>query len=1147
MKRIVKTKGKSKSSLPVIPLRFITATSIFDGHDSAINIIRRILQDQGAEVVHLGHNRSVDEIVRAALQEDVDGIAISSYQGGHVEFFQYLIDRLRQAGAERIRVFGGGGGTITADEAAALEKYGVEKIYSPEEGRQLGLEGMGQDILKRTQLAVQLRKLEQKFTLDDHFAIGQWLTMIEQGEITAKHLPRPNATIRPVPVVGITGTGGAGKSSVMDELLHYLLHCFPDLHIAILAIDPTRDKSGGALLGDRIRLNSLGNERLYMRSMATRRRNFAISDKLNDCIAFLKSLGYGLILVETAGIGQADVGIVEQVDLSLYVMTNEYGAPSQLEKIQMLDYADIVVLNKSDKRGAQDALRDIRRQWRRDHKAFKLGDNEVPVYATVASNWHDPGIQQLLIGLCDRLSQLPGQAGVWSLANGIELPLAQHTTQSDSGLIPPHRTHYLAQISENGLAQGNTIEQQVSTVAQAYSFYQTLEALADRALPQPLARYPDAEIDKEKDKTLAALRGKYNAALAQLTDESMSLLQQWPEIKASMQAEHYSYSVRGQEFSGDNYVESLSRLQIPKIAVPDYENWGEQLRFLLKENLPGAYPYTAGVFPYRREEEDPTRMFAGEGTPERTNRRFHYLALGQKSIRLSTAFDPITLYGEDAAPRPDIYGRIGMSGVSITNLDDMKKLYSGFDLCQPSTSVSMTINGPAPIILAWFLNTAIDQQVEKYLRANGQWAQAEKKIAKLYKDQARPHYQGDLPPGNDGLGLGMLGVTGDQLVAADVYQKIRSETLKVIRGTLQADILKEDQAQNECIFPLELGLRMMGDIQEYFIANNVRNYYSVSISGYHIAEAGANPVTQLAFTLANGFTLVEYYLARGMKVDDFAPQMSFFFSNGMDPEYAVIGRVARRIWARAMRDIYNANERSQKLKYHIQTSGRTLHAQTLGFNDIRTTLQALYAIYDNCNSLHTNAYDEALTTPTEESVRRALAIQMIINRELGLNFNQNPNQGSFIIDKLTDLVEETVYQEFQRLSERGGVLGAMETLYQRGKIQDESLYYEQRKHDGRLPIVGVNTFLSHTERDAAVQSAKLIRSDETEKQAQIDTVTEFKQYHTRASADAIERIKTVVTEGGNTFAVLMDASKDCTLGQITQALYDVVGRYRRRV
>jgi methylmalonyl-CoA mutase len=1147
MKRAAKTKVQAKSNPPTVPLRFITATSIFDGHDSAINIIRRILQDQGAEVVHLGHNRSVDEIVRAALQEDVDGIAISSYQGGHVEFFKYLIDLLHQAGGDRIRVFGGGGGTITAEEASALEKYGVEKIYSPEQGRQLGLEGMGHDILARTQAAAQIRKPAADLSTNDHFAIGQWLTLIEQGEITAKHLPNASTAIRPVPVVGITGTGGAGKSSVMDELLHYLLHCFPELQIAILAIDPTRDKSGGALLGDRIRLNSLNSERLYMRSMATRQRNLAINDKLNDCIAFLKSVGFGLILVETAGIGQADVGIVEQVDLSLYVMTNEYGAPSQLEKIQMLDYADIVVLNKSDKRGAQDALRDIRRQWRRDHKAFKLSDQEVPIYATVASNWHDPGIQQLLIGLCQRLNQLPGQAEQWSLEGGMKLPFTANAHPTDTVLIPPNRTHYLAQISENGLSQRAIIKQQVSAAAQAHGYYQSLQALGDRALPIPLHQYPAAKISKEKDKTLAALRSKYNEALAQLSEEALALLQQWPDTKASLQAEHYSYNVRGQEFTGDNYVESLSRLQIPKIAVPDYDNWGEQLRFLLKENLPGAYPYTAGVFPYRREEEDPTRMFAGEGTPERTNRRFHYLALGQKSIRLSTAFDPITLYGEDAAPRPDIYGRIGMSGVSITNLDDMKKLYSGFDLCLPSTSVSMTINGPAPIILAWFLNTAIDQQVEKYLHVNGQWEQAEKKLAKLYKNQPRPHYQGDLPPGNDGLGLGMLGVTGDQLVPADVYQKIRSETLKSIRGTLQADILKEDQAQNECIFPLELGLRMMGDIQEYFIANQVRNYYSVSVSGYHIAEAGANPITQLAFTLANGFTLVEYYLARGMKIDDFAPQMSFFFSNGMDPEYAVIGRVARRIWARAMRDIYGANERSQKLKYHIQTSGRTLHAQTLGFNDIRTTLQALYAIYDNCNSLHTNAYDEALTTPTEESVRRALAIQMIINRELGLNFNQNPNQGSFIIDKLTDMVEEAIYQEFERLSERGGVLGAMETLYQRGKIQDESLYYEHRKHDGRLPIVGVNTFLSEAEIDTAVQSAKLIRSDESEKQAQIDTVVEFKQHHTPTTTDAIEHIKTVVTEGGNTFAVLMDAAKDCTLGQITQALYDVVGRYRRRV
>ncbi|MFC1750632.1 methylmalonyl-CoA mutase family protein [Pseudomonadota bacterium] len=1126
----------------LIPLRFITATSIYDGHDSAINIVRRILQDQGAEVVHLGHNRGVDEIVRAALQESVDGIAISSYQGGHVEFFQYLIDSLKNAGAGHIRVFGGGGGTITRDEIEQLEGYGVERLYTPEDGRRMGLDGMARDVLQRTYDARIQCSFPKKASFNDHYSIGQGLTCIEQGVNCSFNDQEEDNRDNYVPVVGFTGTGGAGKSSVMDELLSRLLRYFPALNIAVLALDPTRYKSGGALLGDRIRLNSLNSGRIYMRSMATRRKDWATSAAMADAVSFLKSVGFGLVLVETAGTGQADVGIVDHVDLSLYVMTNEYGAPSQLEKVQMLDFADIVVLNKADKRGAQDALRDIRRQWRRDHKAFDMPDDDVPVIATIANHWHDEGVQRLLSVLCEKLGALPGQHKCWQFT----LDERQRDALQDSVIVPTHRTHYLTLISDNGLAARDGHKKQVSAASLVHGIYLSLQALGDDALPAPLSLYGNDVLEQSDNSGLTQLRKKYNQALSRLSDESLSLLRNWPDNQKRLKEPNYCYDVRGQAFEGTNYVQSLSQLDIPKVALPPYENWGEQLRFLLKENLPGSYPYTAGVFPYRRDQEDPTRMFAGEGTPERTNRRFHYLAKGQKSIRLSTAFDPITLYGEDADARPDIYGRIGMSGVSVTNLDDMKKLYSGFDLCLPSTSVSMTINGPAPVILAWFLNAAIDQQVEKHLKKNGLWLAAEKKILALYKDKSRPHYQGELPDGNDGLGLALLGVTGDELVDDDTYQHIRSETLKVIRGTLQADILKEDQAQNECIFPLELGLRMMGDIQQYFINNDVRNYYSVSVSGYHIAEAGANPITQLAFTLANGFTLVEYYLSRGMGVDEFAAQMSFFFSNGMDPEYAVIGRVARRIWARAMRDVYNANARSQKLKYHIQTSGRTLHAQTLGFNDIRTTLQALYAIYDNCNSLHTNAYDEALTTPTEESVRRALAIQLIINRELGLNFNQNPLQGSFIIDELTDLAEEAVYEEFNRLSERGGVLGAMETLYQRGKIQDEALYYEQRKHNGTLPIVGVNTFM-HEDSQLAAGNASLIRSEEQEKQNQIDSVSCFQENHNSEAGSALASLQKVVLQEGNTFDVLMEVTKKCTLGQLTKALYDVVGRYRRSV
>lgn len=1124
------------------PLRFITATSLFDGHDAAIHIIRRLIQGEGHEVIHLGHNRSVAEIVRAALQEDVDGIAVSSYQGGHMEFFKYLRDTLKVHGAGDIQIFVGGGGTIISQEAVELEAYGIAKVYLPEDGRRLGLEGMIRDLLGRTGKGVKRRRAAEKLGREDHRAIGRMLSMIEQG-VDAVSIPRPSEISTDCPVVGITGPGGSGKSSVIDELLNRFLYEFPQRMIALLAIDPTRHKSGGALLGDRIRMNAVDDPRVFMRSMATRRRHLATNAVLADCIQFLKSLGFDLIIVETAGTGQGDSEIVDLVDLSVYVMTTDYGGPGQLEKIEMLDLADLVVLNKYDRGGAADALRDIRKQWRRNHKALGVPDAEVPVYATVASEFSDPGVHRLFLSLCARLerSQVT-RSGRWSVMEQV-----RHGAPATQPIISPRRVHYLAELSEQGRHRRADIERQSQAASRAHSFYTSLKALGDQQLPKPLERYSTDTLGCPAEAGCEPLRRCYEKALSELSEEALELLRAWPEVKARFRAESYRYTVRGRDFSGANYTESLAHLSIPKVALPRYEDWGATLRFLMQENLPGCYPYTAGVFPYRRTSEEPTRMFAGEGGPERTNRRFHYLARGQRATRLSTAFDPIVLYGQDPDQGPDVYGRLGMSGVSVATLDDMKKLYSGFELCRPDTSVSMTINGPACVLLAWFLNAAIDQQVEKYLRATGRWHVAEDKITALFKEKARPRYCGQLPTGHDGLGLGLLGVSGQQVVDREIYERIRSDALATVRGTVQADILKEDQAQNECIFAVEFGLRMMGDIQEYFIAHKVQNYYSVSVSGYHIAEAGANPITQLAFTLANGFTLVEYFLSRGMAIDDFAPNMSFFFSNGMDPEYAVIGRVARRIWARALRDVYHAGPRGQKLKYHIQTSGRSLQAQETGFNDIRTTLQALYALYDNCNSLHTNAYDEAVTTPTEESVRRALAIQLIINRELGLNYNQNPLQGSFLIEELTNMVEEAVYCEFDRLAERGGVLGAMETLYQRGKIQEESLCYERRKHDGSLPIVGVNTFLRKNHVDELGGAGYLVRATDDEKNAQIEALNLFKCNHVQEAPLALQRLKQVVRSGANTFAELMDTVRYCSLGQITGALSEVGGQYRRRL
>jgi isobutyryl-CoA mutase len=860
---------------------------------------------------------------------------------------------------------------------------------------------------------------------------------------------------------------------------------------------------------------------------------------LADVLELLRHAGFDLVVVETAGIGQSDTEIVDLVDVPLYVMTSEYGAASQLEKIDMLDYAELIALNKFEKRGAEDALRDVRKQWRRNRAAFQLPDDAVPVFPTIASRFNDPGVNRLFAALCRRLDEKAGEGGRgWAVADPGPTELVER-----HALVPAARTRYLAEIASNGRRAGDDLQHRAAAASRANSLHEALRALADPLLPAALGRYPAEALADASDGSLARLRAAYNDALESVGAEGVELLRRWPAVAKSATDDEYAYTVRGREIRGANYTETLSHNKVPKLAVPGFRDWGDLLTFLLKEHLPGHFPYTAGVYPYRREEEDPTRMFAGEGAPERTNRRFHLLAAGH-GARLSTAFDSTTLYGEDPDERPDIYGRIGNSGVSIATLDDMKKLYSGFDLCAPTTSVSMTINGPAPMILAMFMNTAVDQRVERHLRQTGQWEATERKLAELFRERERPRYQGDLPPGHDGSGLGLLGVTGEQLVDRDTYERIRAETLSLVRGTVQADILKEDQAQNTCIFSTEFALRMMGDVQQYFIERDVRNFYSVSISGYHIAEAGANPVSQLAFTLANGFTIVEYYLARGMRIDDFAPNLSFFFSNGMDPEYAVIGRVARRIWARAMRDLYRAGPRSQMLKYHIQTSGRSLHAREIQFNDIRTTLQALYALFDNCNSLHTNAYDEAITTPTEESVRRAVAIQLIINKELGLNRTQNPWQGSFALDALTDLVEEAVYREFERLSERGGVLGAMETMYQRSRIQEESLYYETLKHDGRLPIVGVNTFLGADDA-SEIREAELIRSTEEEKQDQVHAVRAFLERNAARRPEALRRLQVAAASGGNVFAELMETVKVASLGSISRALYDVGGQYRR--
>lgn len=1119
-----------KSYIPKNKIRFVTAAALFDGHDATINIMRRILQSSGAEVIHLGHNRSVEEVVNCAIQEDVQGIAMTSYQGGHLEYFKYMYDLLQEADAGHIRIFAGGGGVILPSEIKELEQYGITRIYSPDDGRKMGLQGMINDMLEKTDfvtteaITTELEDIPNK----DVKRIASAITVAENDPEAAQEFVNALKKLTlnsQAPVLGITGTGGSGKSSLVDELVRRFLLEVKDKTLAIISVDPSKRKTGGALLGDRIRMNAINNPRVYMRSLATRQANLALSRNVQESIDICKAAGYDLIIVETSGIGQSDTEITEHCDVSLYVMTPEFGAATQLEKIDMLDFADLVAINKFDKRGALDALRDVRKQYKRNHNLFDAKDDEIPVYGTMASQFNDPGMNSLFSSLMEQIKLKTGLAfEVKQLADGGE--------SEKIYIIPPDRVRYLAEIAEANDAYNEWVKAQCAIARQLYQLKGVL----------------DISMSAGKAELVPMVQDIYDKLDEQLDGNCRRLLREWPQTKERYQQEYFSYQVRDKEIRQPLYYESLSRLRIPKISLPGYSDWGDILNWLLKENLPGEFPYAAGVFPLKREGEDPTRMFAGEGGPERTNKRFHYVSMGQPAHRLSTAFDSVTLYGEDPHTRPDIYGKIGNSGVSIATLDDAKKLYSGFDLCAASTSVSMTINGPAPMLLAFFMNVAIDQQCEKYIIEHGLLEETEIKIRDIFKkaNQQRPVYQGDLPAGNNGLGLMLLGLTGDQVLPPDIYANIRAFAISAVRGTVQADILKEDQAQNTCIFSTEFALRMMGDIQQYFIDEKVRNFYSVSISGYHIAEAGANPISQLAFTLSNGFTFVEYYLSRGMHIDDFAPNLSFFFSNGIDPEYAVIGRVARRIWAKAIKNKYKGNDRSQKLKYHIQTSGRSLHAQEIDFNDIRTTLQALYAIYDNCNSLHTNAYDEAITTPTEDSVRRAMAIQLIINRELGLAKNENPLQGTFIIEDLTNLVEEAVLAEFKRINDRGGVLGAMETMYQRGKIQEESLYYETLKHNGEYPIVGVNTFLNK-KGSPTVVPGEVIRATEEEKQYQIGALEAFQQRNAMQTADTLKQLQLTAVAGGNIFKALMEVSKSCSLGQISRALYEVGGQYRRNM
>ncbi|MCK0130669.1 methylmalonyl-CoA mutase family protein [Flavobacteriaceae bacterium F08102] len=1134
---------------PKNKIRIVTAAALFDGHDAAINIMRRIIQSTGVEVIHLGHDRSVEEVVNTAIQEDVNAIAVTSYQGGHNEYFTYMYDLLKEKGASHIKIFGGGGGVILPEEIKTLMDYGITRIYSPDDGRKMGLQGMINDMIQRCDtpvLGIDKTTLNQGIVPSlkekNVNTIARLISLAENDHTNYTKIFTP--TDNDIPVLGITGTGGSGKSSLVDELVRRYLADFPNQTIAIVSVDPSKRKTGGALLGDRIRMNAIKNDRVYMRSLATRQSNLALSKHVKDAIDILKTAEFDLIILETSGIGQSDTEILDHSEVSLYVMTPEYGAATQLEKIDMIDFADVIALNKFDKRGALDALRDVKKQYQRNHNLWDKDVKTMPVFGTIASQFNDPGANTLYRTLIDKLNEK-------TAANFNSSFTLSEKISEKQFIIPPNRTRYLSEITENNRLYDKNSRLQKEIAQKLYAIYKTILTIGDINSSTTILSHNGLDFDPDSYKSsdiLKVLLAEFDRVKLDLNPRNWEIIYQWETKKERYKNPVYTFQVRDKEININTTTTTLSQLKIPKISLPKYEAWGDILYWNLQENVPGEFPFTAGIYPFKRTGEDPTRMFAGEGGPERTNRRFHYVSLGLEAKRLSTAFDSVTLYGNDPNIRPDIYGKIGNAGVSICCLDDAKKLYSGFDLTNPMTSVSMTINGPAPMLLGFFMNAAIDQECEKYIIKEGLQDSVEQKIEAIYKEKGveRPAYQGPLPEGNNGLGLLLLGVTGDQVLPKDIYDKIKAETIAKVRGTVQADILKEDQAQNTCIFSTEFALRLMGDVQAYFIDHKVRNFYSVSISGYHIAEAGANPISQLAFTLSNGFTYVEYYLSRGMDINKFGPNLSFFFSNGIDPEYAVIGRVARRIWAKAMKFKYGANSRAQMLKYHIQTSGRSLHAQEIDFNDIRTTLQALYAIYDNCNSLHTNAYDEAITTPTEESVRRAMAIQLIINKELGLAKNENPIQGAFIIEELTDLVEEAVYLEFDRITERGGVLGAMETMYQRSKIQEESLYYETLKHNGEFPIIGVNTFLS-SKGSPTIIPKEVIRATEEEKRQQIKVVENLNKGNAKAAEEQLKLLKEKSIRNENIFEQLMEATKVCSLGQITNALFEVGGQYRRNM
>ena len=1134
---------------PTYKVRIVTAASLFDGHDAAINIMRRIIQSTGCEVIHLGHDRSVEEVVNCAIQEDVQAIAMTSYQGGHTEYLKYMYDLLKEKGANHIKIFAGGGGTILPSEIEELQNYGITRIYHPDDGRAMGLQGMINDLVQQSDYAVGDKLNGEIKTLKD-----RKVTSIARLISAAENFPEASQTVMnqvhklaekvKTPILGITGTGGAGKSSLVDELVRRFLIDFPEKNIAIVSVDPSKRKTGGALLGDRIRMNSIKNDRVYMRSLATRQSNLALSKHVAEALLILKAANFDLIILETSGIGQSDTEIMDHSDVSLYVMTPEFGAATQLEKIDMLDFADLVAINKFDKRGSLDALRDVKKQYMRNNNLWDTHQDDLPVFGTIASQFNDPGMNTLYKAIMDKVVEKTEAKDLVSKINITD------EMSEKIFVIPPARTRYLSEISESNRAYDEQATEQSEIAQRLFGIFKTIESVNNApALLNTIGIEEKSITLTEDNKELIDLLLKEFARIKMdLNPHHWESILTWNEKVKKYQDPLYVFKVRDKEIKIETHSESLSHIQIPKVTLPKYKAWGDLLTWILQENVPGEFPYTSGLYPFKRTGEDPSRMFAGEGGPERTNKRFHYVSHGMPAKRLSTAFDSVTLYGNDPDPRPDIYGKVGNSGVSICCLDDAKKLYSGFDLSHSLTSVSMTINGPAPMLLGFFMNAAIDQNCEKYIVENGLERETESKILAKYKKVGtkRPAYQGNLPEGNTGLGLMLLGVTGDEVLPAEVYNRIKIETLMQVRGTVQADILKEDQAQNTCIFSTEFALRLMGDVQEYFIENKIRNFYSVSISGYHIAEAGANPITQLALTLSNGFTYVEYYLSRGMDINKFGPNLSFFFSNGIDPEYAVIGRVARKIWAKAMKNKYKANPRAQMLKYHIQTSGRSLHAQEIDFNDIRTSLQALYAIYDNCNSLHTNAYDEAITTPTEESVRRAMAIQLIINKELGLTKNENPIQGSFIIEELTDLVEEAVLLEFDRITERGGVLGAMETMYQRSKIQEESMYYETLKHNGEFPIIGVNTFLSKNGSPTIVP-AEVVRASEEEKKYQLEMLANLKETNKDKVDEQINLIQNAAIQNENIFEYLMEATKFCSLGQITNSLFEVGGQYRRNM